>query len=467
MFMKRYFIIILFTVYAGYIFAQGTLADAENFFNSGNAASAATVYEQLLAKKPTDAMLNYKLGRCYYEMGNLQLALPFFEIAKEKYPASFFYIGLYCKENYRFDEAKSAFEFYLAAATDSVFIQKAKNLLRQTSISAEMITRIEDIALIDSITVDKKDFIEKYKIPNDLGIISMTVEKNASQTSDITVFTTERNDRRIFSQINGKQIDILSSYKLTDEQWAAPVSVSQEINTLYNENYPFLMTDGVTFYFASDNENSIGGYDIFMTRFNPAKNDFYTPENVGMPFNSPCNDYMMVIDDVRGIGYFASDRYQPEDKVTIYRFLFEKEKKIIRSDDSESLIKYAQLKLARKVNKSDLIDSQSSFQEDKQKDVDFQFYINSQTAYYSISEFRNQEAANLFRQLEKEKINIENLKKELESLRNAYALATVVEKQILAPKILELEKDIPLRENALSAMQQNIRTLENNALNNK
>jgi len=462
--MKKFFITILFVVFVVSSFAQGTASDAEKFFNSKNFSSAAAIYEQLLVKKPTDPLNNYRLGRCYYEMGNLQRSVPYFEIAKEKFPASNFYIGLYAKENYNFAKAKTAFESYLAIATDPTFVARAKTLLRQSTLAADMITRVEDIALIDSVIVDKNDFLSAYNIAKDLGKLTMTVEKNGTQTFDKVIFTTERGDRRIFSQLNGNQSDIFSSYKLTDEQWTAPVSISQEINTLSNENYPFLMTDGITFYFAAEGEKSIGGYDIFMTRFNPAKNDFYTPENVGMPFNSPYNDYMMVVDDVRKVGWFASDRFQPKDKVVIYRFLFENEKKILRSEDSENLIKYAQLRLARKAEEVNLSNLNIATQENTQKIADFQFFINNQKTYYSISEFKNAEAANLFQQFENERINIEKLKEKLDLLRNTYANVSNEEKKALVPQILQLENDIPQREKKLPQMQQKIRELENNSL---
>ena len=465
--MKRQFLIIIFTAFATITFAQGTATDAQNFFNSGNFTSAATIYEQLLAKKTTDALSNYRLARCYYEMGNLSKAMPFFEIAKEKYPASYFYIGLYKRDNYYFKEAKTDFDNYLAVATDPVFIAKAKTLLRQTTLSAEMMTRIEDIALIDSTIVDKNEFLSAYNIAKDIGQISMNIEQNDTTTFDQITFTTERGDRRLLSQMTGGQSDIFSSYKLADEQWSDTVSISKEINTLYNENYPFLMSDGLTFYFASDGEGSIGGYDIFITRYNPSKIDFYTPENIGMPFNSPYNDYMMVIDDVSGVGYFASDRFQPEGKVVIYSFLFNNKKEIIRSDNSDDLIKYAQLKLARKADNINLKNLPDDESKTEKQSADIQFFINSTITYHSISEFKSEDAKNLFEQYDNERINIEKLKEKLASLRNEYALADALAKIDLAPQILELEENIPQREKSLLQMEQTIRLLENNTLIDK
>ena len=63
------------------------------------------------------------------------------------------------------------------------------------------------------------------------------------------------------------------------------------INASGNANYPYVLSDGVTIYYASDGDGSMGGYDIFVTRYNTNTDTYLVPENVGMPFNSPYNDY--------------------------------------------------------------------------------------------------------------------------------------------------------------------------------
>ena len=79
------------------------------------------------------------------------------------------------------------------------------------------------------------------------------------------------------------------------------------------------MSDGVTLYFANNGENSIGGYDIFISRYDGEK--FLQPQNVGMPYNSPYDDYLLVIDEESGIGWWATDRNQLGDSLTIYKFI--------------------------------------------------------------------------------------------------------------------------------------------------
>lgn len=86
-------------------------------------------------------------------------------------------------------------------------------------------------------------------------------------------------------------------------------------------NWPFMLADGTTLYFAAKGEESIGGFDIFMTRYDETTKSFLKPENIGMPFNSAANDYLYIVDEYDGFGWFATDRNQPEGMVCIYSFL--------------------------------------------------------------------------------------------------------------------------------------------------
>ena len=87
------------------------------------------------------------------------------------------------------------------------------------------------------------------------------------------------------------------------------------------QNYPFMLSDGITLYYAAVGVESFGGYDIFVTRYDMDEKKFLYPENLGMPFNSPANDYMLAIDEFNQLRWFFSDRNQTENKVCIYIFI--------------------------------------------------------------------------------------------------------------------------------------------------
>ncbi len=74
------------------------------------------------------------------------------------------------------------------------------------------------------------------------------------------------------------------------------VTASRCIERQRRQQLPFFMSDGVTLYYANDGDESIGGYDIFISR--KGEDGFLQPQNIGMPYNSPYDDYMLAIDEV-------------------------------------------------------------------------------------------------------------------------------------------------------------------------
>lgn len=89
----------------------------------------------------------------------------------------------------------------------------------------------------------------------------------------------------------------------------------------------------------------MSGYDIFVTRYNTNTDTYLVPENVGMPFNSPYNDYMYVIDEYNNLGWFASDRFQPEGKICIYVFIPNTSKQTYNYEamEQQEIIRLAQI----------------------------------------------------------------------------------------------------------------------------
>jgi hypothetical protein len=71
------------------------------------------------------------------------------------------------------------------------------------------------------------------------------------------------------------------------------------INDSGSQAYPFVLSDGLTIYFSTTGHQSFGGYDIFVTRYNLTNDSYLAPNQMNMPFNSPFNDYLMVVDGKR------------------------------------------------------------------------------------------------------------------------------------------------------------------------
>ncbi|MFZ6012734.1 MAG: OmpA family protein [Bacteroidota bacterium] len=101
-------------------------------------------------------------------------------------------------------------------------------------------------------------------------------------------------------------MDIYKTTQQANGTWTAPVNLGPEINSKANEDAPFIHPDQKTLFFTSDGHNTMGGRDIFVTRF--ANNKWTSPENMGYPVNTTANDnyFTLIADGTRA--YFSSDR---------------------------------------------------------------------------------------------------------------------------------------------------------------
>lgn len=87
----------------------------------------------------------------------------------------------------------------------------------------------------------------------------------------------------------GNNLDLYKVEKQPNGDWGDPVSLGDVINTPYDEDSPFLHPDG-RLYFSSRGHNTIGGYDIFVSKYDSAAQQWGKPENLGVPINSPDDD---------------------------------------------------------------------------------------------------------------------------------------------------------------------------------
>jgi Tol biopolymer transport system component len=148
----------------------------------------------------------------------------------------------------------------------------------------------------------------KWSAPKNIGkpINSSYVEIGACISSDgqRLFFCSERpgsGDQKGYGQS-----DIWMSTRISKKEWGPPVNLGPDINTPMDEGGIFLDPDGKTLFFSSDGHNTMGGYDIFMTRYENGK--WSKPVNLGYPINSVRDDKSFVLTTDNQWGYFDSNR---------------------------------------------------------------------------------------------------------------------------------------------------------------
>ena len=116
--------------------------------------------------------------------------------------------------------------------------------------------------------------------------------------------------------------DIFSSKKLPSGEWAEPQKLPNTINTAYNEEFPYLATDGKTLYFSSEGHNSMGGFDLFKSEWNAENNTWSQAENLGYPINTTDDDKSISISADNTVGYISASRPSGFGDLDIYRIKF-------------------------------------------------------------------------------------------------------------------------------------------------
>jgi outer membrane protein OmpA-like peptidoglycan-associated protein/Tol biopolymer transport system component len=102
-------------------------------------------------------------------------------------------------------------------------------------------------------------------------------------------------------------LDIYVSAIQADGTWGKALNLGAAINTDKDEEGPFIHHDGITLYFSSKGHESMGGYDIFLSK----SNEFGTwniAENLGYPVNTTEDDVFFVMTPDGKRAYFASFR---------------------------------------------------------------------------------------------------------------------------------------------------------------
>jgi hypothetical protein len=331
----------------------------------------------------------------------------------------------------------------------------------------------QQILIIDSIVTDKRIFLSHLRISQEAGTIMSTQQfLNQSQDDSTSVFINEMGNKAYFSLPDDSLHHQLYTIDKLGDEWSRPIALQGISDGISEAAYPFMLTDGITFYFAGKGPESIGGYDIFFTRYDSHSSRFMKPENLGMPFNSEANDYMYAIDEYNRIGYFVSDRRQPEGKVCIYIFVpSDSRKNYDLSDYSEQQIRNFSTISQIADTWGNGTERQAALERLKHlsvaakqskavptADASQQLIINDALTYSSAKDFRSREAAALYEQLIKARKQLSTLNAELDSAREDYAKANAADRE-------GMKRELLLGEQEVLQLSERIKTLEKQARN--
>ena len=425
-----------------------SMADIELMIRRGALDEATEALDSAAAAQPKNAQVDYLRGKCLVARNDDANAIKAFEDAHRKGSNdALLELAEIAIREYRVDDAEGNiddYKAYIAKNKRKKLPDNSDEISSQLTRTRSMLERVEKIVVFDSITVDKEAFLDAYRLSPEAGSLNSPdiLPEDADYSDPTVVYCTEDGREMLWGAQNDESVFTLRSiHRLADNSWEKPESVGDHLGQGYDANYPFLMPDGVTLYFASDNEESLGGLDIFISRNNGT--EFLQPQNIGMPYNSPYDDYMLAIDELTGAGFWASDRNRLGDKITIYMFIPSQSRVNVDLDDP-TLAQRASLRSIRDTwpagadftNVRKALDNVK--ESVKKRAPQFELSLPDGRVLTRYSQFTSEHAAGLMEQYVSLKKATDEAKKRLAALRIEYGNGNTG----VGPEILTMEDDM-------------------------
>lgn len=347
------------------------------------------------------------------------------------------------------------------------------------ALQRQMKGHVEKITVVDSILVDKDSFLKRYRLQPSSGHLLDRAALDAFGIVEdefghpATGFTNEFGDYLVWAQPDSTgYMRLRESVRLVSGEWSDPEYLSSILNMAddaddeaeSNAAFPFMLDDGVTLYYAADGDESLGGYDIFVAMKDPSDGTYLKPRNIGMPFNSPYDDYMMAIDPQTGVGWWATDRNRIEDKLTVYVYVLPEERENVDPADPDLEV-YATLYGWQDVQDDDQQATAAALRKEiaaikpaNTRRPDFNLDLPGGRRYFYFSDFKNQNAASKMKGYLRMQQDLEREKKELADLRTKYFLSG--KDRRLSTQIAEMERSVRNGEKKLKATLSEIIRLE-------
>ena len=303
---------------------------ANNLFEEQKFIEAEPHMSNFLSNK-NNSEYNFKYGVCVlFKYADKSKSIPYLKKAikdPEVDPRAYFYLGRVYHYNYLFQDALNQYKKYKSLASS----KQAKSLnlemyINMSENGQSLMKNLSDIVVIDKKTTSVDKFNYSYDLKDIGGRILVTdefqtkIDKKKNHKS-IIYFPPLNQDILFYSSYgedgdNG--LDIYFKKRLSGGGWSSPKILPENINSPYDEDFPFLNSNGTTFYFSSMGHNSMGGYDIFRCNYDATTNDFGPISNLDYKINSTDDDILYLVDKNNKNAIFSSKRSSEGGMIDVY-----------------------------------------------------------------------------------------------------------------------------------------------------
>jgi tetratricopeptide (TPR) repeat protein len=283
---------------------------------------ALPLYEMLLKNDPADPFMNYYYGVCLYKLNlNKAKVINTLLVATgiKEIPADvWYYLGKAYHQSYLFSDAIKAFDQYKGRVKPYEFEGNNGPLLIKNCMSGSMLMSDQlNVEVVKRTPILLENFLASYNpdLVNEIikvkpDVFASTIDKK----KQLPLLMCSNNPNEYYQVSYGEKeqnhTDIYKNTRLPNGTFSVNqyIGIGPEINSPYDENYPYLSKDGNTLYFSSKGHNSMGGYDIFKLTRKDSVSAWSKPQNLGYPINSTYDDILYIPDESNQTASYCSNR---------------------------------------------------------------------------------------------------------------------------------------------------------------
>jgi hypothetical protein len=446
---------------------QATPSEALSLFKAEKYAEALPIYAKLLERNNKDVNYNYYYGVSLFKLNqNYDEAIQRLKIAASRPPEAdvHFYLGQLYQRVYETQLAEEQYQLFLKKQKgNNEMTDRARRAIEDCQTAERLINKYFSIEVIQKDTINTADLLSYYHLSKDAGKLLTAGEFfSVGVNPDQIVFRTERSNEVFFPLLgsNGKY-DLYKIVRLLDA-WTEAELLEGAVKSDHNDLYPFMLTDGTTMYFSSDRPGGMGGLDIYQSYFDPQSGTFSEPANLGPPFNSPDDDFLLVPDIYAGKAWFATNRGVDSERLVIVEIVWDDQ--VIRNltQNVHQIKTLAALPVSENAapRASSTLSSRNAPKKER-KPEPFRFLVNDTLVYTQFEHFQSKTALAEFRDGFTISQKQDSLTRLMEGKRKAYSQSyDQQELKQLIEQIVDLEKQTYGLEESINSHYQKARKSE-------
>ena len=287
-------------------------------FSKEDYKSAIEGFRQLLSNDIKNIDYNYKYAVCLYYTKSPKSSQKYFDylLNQEGFPIDVFYFkGRLYHLNYQFQQAIEMYEDYEKIRSNKDKDYRCLEEIKRCQNALSLLKSPRAIEVISMESMPLDDYFSSYVFDSEnykLYSVNDEFSKINQKMDFVPKYVFKRGMKYRFfssySKIENTGKDLFIQKKGSDNEWQEPIRLGPDVNSSFNEDFPFYDEGSGYLYFSSDGHSSIGGMDVFRIRLNLKNLEFGTIENLNFPYSSTYDDFLYIPVESSAYAYFSTNR---------------------------------------------------------------------------------------------------------------------------------------------------------------